>query len=110
MKPAAKIFEQDLAKIDFVTPEIPVVNNVDATRYTDAGSIRDGLSRQLYSPVRWVDSIQQIITGGATTIIECGPGKVLTGLVKRIDRSITGVCIDSADSIEVAIENVRSSN
>lgn len=110
MKPAAKIFEQDLADIDFLTPEIPVVNNVDATPYKDAGGIRDGLTRQLYSPVRWVDTIQQIIAGGATSIVECGPGKALTGLVKRIDRSLPGVCIDSADSIETAIENVRGSN
>jgi [acyl-carrier-protein] S-malonyltransferase len=103
MKPAAEQLATALAKIDFSVPEIPVINNVDATAYKDTDDIRDGLKRQLYSPVRWVDSVQQMIAGGASLLVECGPGKILTGLAKRIDRSLPAICIDSSDAIEKAM-------
>ena len=103
MKPAADTLATSFAKIDFKTPEIPVIKNVDATVYEYANDIRDGLTRQLHSPVRWVDTIQQMIAGGATSLVECGPGKVLAGLTKRIDRSLPAVCIDAPESIEKAL-------
>ena len=103
MKPAAEQLAAALANIDLSVPEIPVINNVDATAYKDTDDIRDGLKRQLYSPVRWVDSVQQMIAGGASLLVECGPGKILTGLAKRIDRSLPAVCIDSSDAIEKAM-------
>ena len=103
MKPAAEKLATELTKIDFAAPEIPVINNVDATAYKDADDIRNGLARQLYNPVRWVDSVKQMIAGGASLQIECGPGKVLTGLAKRIDRSLPAICIDSRESIEKAM-------
>lgn len=103
MKPAAEQLATALAKIDFSVPEIPVINNVDATAYKDTDDIRNGLKRQLYSPVRWVDSVQQMIAGGASLLVECGPGKILTGLAKRIDRSLPAICIDSSYALEKAM-------
>ena len=102
MKPAAEKLSAAFAEIDFNTPAIPVINNVDATPYKDVDDIRDGLTRQMYSPVRWVDSVQQMVAGGASQLIECGPGKVLTGLAKRIDRSLPTICIESPESITKA--------
>ena len=66
-------------------------------------AILDGLARQMYSPVRWVDSVQQMVADGATQLVECGPGKVLTGLARRIDRSLPAVCIESPESITKAM-------
>ena len=103
MKPAAETLATSLEGMEFVLPEIPVINNVDATVYASANDIRDGLTRQLYSPVRWVDSVRQMLANGATTMIECGPGKVLAGLTKRIDRSVPAVCIDSPEAIAKAM-------
>lgn len=103
MKPAAETLATSLEGLEFVLPEIPVINNVDATVYASANDVRDGLTRQLYSPVRWVDSVRQMIADGATTMIECGPGKVLAGLTKRIDRSVPAVCIDSPEAIAKAM-------
>ncbi len=103
MKPAAEKLAEDFLNIDFKTPTMPVINNVDAALYQDAVDIRDGLTRQMYSPVQWVDTIQQMLAGGASQLIECGPGKVLTGLAKRIDRSLPAICIESPESITKAM-------
>jgi len=103
MKPAAEMLATVIADIDFAVPQVPVINNVAAKAYQDAEDIRDGLTRQLYSPVRWVDTVQHMIAGGATSLVECGPGKVLRGLAKRIDRSLPAVCIDSPESIAQAL-------
>lgn len=84
MKPAAERLSEMLSTISIQNPRIPIINNVDVSRYTDANSIRDGLVRQLYMPVRWVETIEAFIQNGVSYIIECGPGKVLTGLNKRI--------------------------
>ncbi|MDR3478782.1 MAG: ACP S-malonyltransferase [Gammaproteobacteria bacterium] len=91
MKPAAEKLAALLATIAIQTPTIPVVSNVDVTMYADAAAIRDGLVRQLYMPVRWVETIQLFAQKGITHIVECGPGKVLSGLNKRIvtDRQLT---------------------
>jgi len=84
MKPAADELKKIIANISIQTPVIPVINNVDVEIYKDPNSIRDGLVRQLCMPVRWVEIIKKFADSGTQSIIECGPGKILTGLNKRI--------------------------
>lgn len=84
MKPAAEKLAVLLATINIQTPTIPVVSNVDVKIYSDANAIRDGLVRQLYMPVRWVETIEFFVKSHISHIVECGPGKVLSGLNKRI--------------------------
>ena len=90
MKPAADRLRAQLAGIEFAAPRIPVINNVDVAAETDAGRIRDALYRQAFSPVRWVECVQAVKAQGLATLVECGPGKVLAGMVKRIDPELTG--------------------
>ena len=85
MKPAADRLRERLATTNFATPAIAVVNNIDVKVETDAAAIRDALYRQAFGPVRWVETVQAIRARGITHLIECGPGKVLAGMVKRID-------------------------
>ena len=89
MRPAAEQLVQCLAQVPIATPKIPVIHNTDVACYQDPCAIRDALARQLYSPVRWVETVQFMVDNGVKTILECGPGKVLTGLNKRISSSIT---------------------
>lgn len=103
MIPAADRLAPKLAETPISSPRIPVVNNVDVATYNDANQIRDGLVRQLHNPVRWVETVQTLIAAGAGSILECGPGKVLTGLLKRIDRNVTGIGIDDPESLQKAI-------
>ena len=91
MKPAAEKLREKLAAIDFAAPQIPVINNIDVAVETDADSIRAALYEQAFGPVRWVECVQAIKARGLTTVVECGPGKVLAGMVKRIDPELTGV-------------------
>ena len=90
MKPAAEKLKEKLASLTFLAPEIPLINNIDVAFETDIDRIRAALYRQAFSPVRWVECIQAIKARGHTHLIECGPGKVLAGLVKRIDPELTG--------------------
>ena len=90
MKPAAEKLKEKLTGITFLNLEIPLVNNIDIAFETSAERIRDALYRQAFGPVRWVESIQAIKARGHTTLVECGPGKVLAGLVKRIDPELVG--------------------
>jgi [acyl-carrier-protein] S-malonyltransferase len=85
MKPAADALKDRLASVAITTPRIAVVNNIDAKVETDPAAIRDALYRQAFGAVRWVDVVKALVAGGQRTIIECGPGKVLAGMVKRID-------------------------
>jgi [acyl-carrier-protein] S-malonyltransferase len=105
MLPAGEALAESLHAAAFRSPSIRVINAVDAVPYTDADDIRARLKRQVSSPVHWVDTVQRLITDGATSIIECGPGKVLTGLVKRIDRSVQSRCIDSPDALDSELGN-----
>ncbi|MDB5743229.1 MAG: fabD [Polaromonas sp.] len=91
MRPAAERLKERLANIVFAMPRIPMVNNVDVIAETDAERIRAALYRQAFYPVRWVDCVQAIKARGINVIVECGPGKVLAGMVKRIDPALTGV-------------------
>ena len=90
MKPAADKLKEKLAGITLAAPQIPVLNNVDVSIETDAERIREALYRQAFGPVRWVECVQAIKALGLSTLIECGPGKVLAGLPKRIDPALTG--------------------
>ena len=85
MKPAAEALRQRLGSIPLATPAIPVVNNIDVAAPVDADAIRDALYRQAFGPVRWVEVVQALRARGVSHIVECGPGKVLAGMVKRID-------------------------
>jgi [acyl-carrier-protein] S-malonyltransferase len=91
MKPAAEKLREKLAAIDFAAPQIPVINNIEVAVETDADRIRAALYEQAFGPVRWVECVQAIKARGLTTVVECGPGRVLAGMVKRIDPELTGV-------------------
>jgi [acyl-carrier-protein] S-malonyltransferase len=99
MRPAAESLKQYLASVSITAPEVPVFHNADVAAYTDADQIRDALVRQLYSPVRWVETVQAFAKQGITHIAECGPGKVLAGLNKRIDGNIGAVALADADAL-----------
>lgn len=105
MKSAADEFANVLNKIEFNDATIPVVQNVDAQAKTNAKEIRSCLLEQLYKPVRWVDVIKSMQQQHIQKIIECGPGKVLAGLIKRIDRSIDVHCVQDDDSLLKALGN-----
>ncbi len=90
MKPAAEALKEKLSAVVLSTPQIPVVNNIDVAVETDAARIRVALYRQSFGPVRWVECVRAIKARSVTHIVECGPGKVLAGLVKRIDAGLTG--------------------
>ncbi|OEG75497.1 [acyl-carrier-protein] S-malonyltransferase [Shewanella colwelliana] len=97
MKPAADRLAEALATIEFSTPAIKVINNVDVACPDSAEAIKDALVRQLYCPVRWSETVEAIAAEGITQLVEVGPGKVLTGLAKRINRSLSAkVANDSA--------------
>lgn len=104
MRPAAEKLRTALAATEMAAPQIPVVNNIDVAVQTDVDAIRDALYRQAFGPVRWVECIRQLKAMGATHIIECGPGKVLTGLVRRIDAELMGAAVFDPASLEQAKE------
>lgn len=91
MKPAAERLKEKLAATSFAAPQIPVVNNIDVQVESDANRIRDALYRQAFGPVRWVECVAAIKARGVSTLVECGPGKVLAGMVKRIDAELVGM-------------------
>jgi [acyl-carrier-protein] S-malonyltransferase len=102
MKPAAEQLKEKLAATTFALPQIPVVNNIDVAVETDPDRIRDALYRQAFGPVRWVECVQAMKARGIHTLVECGPGKVLAGMVKRIDADMTGLPLfDPASMAEV---------
>ena len=104
MKPAAERLKEKLAATHFAEAQIPVVNNIDVSVETDADRVRDALYRQAFGPVRWVECVAAIKARGVTTLVECGPGKVLASMVKRIDADMTGLPLfDPASLAEVQI-------
>jgi len=94
----------ELNSADFSTPKLAVIGASDATAYGDADDIRIRLSRQVYSPVQWVSTINTMLEAGVSSIVECGPGKVLMGLVKRINRGTPVATIDSIDGLQKALQ------
>ena len=100
LKPASDRLRAYLADVSFSAPQIALINNVDVAIVTDPVGIKDALVRQAAAPVRWVETIQKMAQGGVTHVVECGPGKVLMGLTKRIDASIVGDAIVDQASLE----------
>lgn len=105
MKPAADKLAVALQEIEFKQPEIQVVNNVDVKTQTDANAIRDALVRQLYNPVRWTETVEFIADKGITQLLEIGPGKVLTGLTKRISKEMNAAAVNDIASLDAALGN-----
>ena len=102
MRPAAQKLQEALKSVTFAAPQIPVVNNIDVQVVSDAAAIKDALYRQAFGPVRWVECVAAIKARGVLNVVECGPGKVLAGLVKRIDAEMTGAALfDPASMAEV---------
>ena len=104
MRPAAEKLRAALAQTDLAAPQIPVLNNIDVAVQSDPDAIRDALYRQAFGPVRWVECVQRLKALGATHIVECGPGKVLAGLVRRIDPELVGVPLYDPESLKQAQE------
>lgn len=99
MKPAALQLAEYLKNVTVYAPLIPVLHNADVAAYSDGEKIKDALVRQLYSPVRWVETVQTIAAQGVTQTAECGPGKVLAGLTKRIVAELPCVALTSSDAL-----------
>lgn len=104
MRPAADELAQALAAAPIRKPAVPVISNVDVQPYATPEQIRDGLRRQLYGPVRWTETVRWLVGQGVTAFVEAGPGKVLTGLVRRIDASVQAACIDSPSVLEELLQ------
>ncbi len=104
LKPASDRLRDYLAGVGFSAPQIQLINNVDVAIVADPSAIRDALVRQAASPVRWVESVQKMAGLGITQLIECGPGKVLTGLAKRIDGTLTADAIVDQASMDAILE------
>ncbi len=103
MRPAAERLSERLAQVDIAAPRVPVLHNVDVADHHTADAIRGALAAQLYSPVRWVDTIRRMAGEGVSTVVECGPGKVLVGLNKRIDKGMAAVPAQDAESLDKAL-------
>ncbi|MCP4488687.1 MAG: ACP S-malonyltransferase [Gammaproteobacteria bacterium] len=105
MQPAAEKLADELEKVTINIPTIPVIHNQNAGLASSTDEIRDLLKRQLYQPVKWVESIQKMHAQGIEHVIECGPGKVLSGLTRRIDKSMRGYAVFDAASLEKTIDS-----
>ena len=103
MQPAAEKLATLLEAVAFQAPLIPVINNVDVAMPGEAAAIRSALVRQLYNPVRWVETVQKMAADGVERLVECGPGKVLAGLNKRIERNMAAEAIYDPDSLAAAL-------
>jgi len=107
LKPAADRLADYLGQVTFSKPTLPVVNNVDVAIVDDPEAIKASLARQACSPVRWVEVIKRIKAAGVTHVAECGPGKVLSGLVRRIDGELTGLAITDGATLAAALETLK---
>ena len=107
MQPAAAKLALYLQKVSLSKPEIPVLNNVDVREEDDPAKIKDALVRQAASPVRWVETIRAMAAQGVTHVVECGPGKVLAGLVRRIDPKLQGIAAADRASLELALAAIK---
>ena len=104
MAPAAKGLREELARTAFKKPGIPVISNVDATYHRDPDSIRTALARQLTEPVRWQQCVEQMAADGADHFVEFGPGRVLTGLMRKINRSLAATNVSTAESVSAGLQ------
>ena len=110
LRPAAAVLQDVLNTIEIRTPDVPVIHNVDVQIHSDAASIRQALVDQAWHPVRWAQTIEAMAQQGITHIVECGPGKVLTGLVKRINPSLVGLSVNDPASMQEVIETLRNAS
>lgn len=104
MKPAAVKLAEYLNNVAIVAPSKPVIQNADVTAFTDPAAIKNALVEQLYRPVRWIETIQLVAKEGATVVIECVPGKVLTGLNRRIEPTLNCLAVSDVASLQIAVE------
>jgi [acyl-carrier-protein] S-malonyltransferase len=107
MQPAANKLEGYLKDVAFAAPVVPVINNVDVKAETDPSNIKNALVRQAASPVRWAEIIRRMAGEGVTHVLECGPGKVLAGLVKRIEPKLQGLAAADRASLELALAAIK---
>jgi len=107
LEPAGRRLAADFESIRFADLSFPLVTNVDADFVTTGAAARDALSRQVPTPVRWEESVRKLIAQGCDTLIEVGPGKVLTGLLRQIDSSKTGLNVEDPDSLEKVLARLR---
>ena len=107
LQPASEKLQGYLANIEFNVPTIPVINNVDVEILNDPVAIKDALVRQAAKPVRWQETIQAMAGQGITQVVECGPGKVLAGLTKRINDQVTGVPVFDEASLTEALASLK---
>lgn len=108
LEPAAQVLQAALADISLGQPQVTVINNVDVKSPDDPAQIKDALVRQAWHPVRWVETIEAMQARGVTHIVECGPGRVLSGLVRRIDRSLTALSFSDPDSMHTVLEKLKA--
>ena len=106
MQPAAEKLRDYLSEIILQASDVSIIHNADVKIHANADDIKNALYEQLFSPVRWVETIQSMVAKGTQTLVELGPGKVLTGLSKRIDRSVPCYCVQDLKSFEQALEKV----
>ncbi|MCY9030926.1 ACP S-malonyltransferase [Bacillus inaquosorum] len=110
MKPAAEKLKEVLDSCEVKDADVPVISNVSADVMTDKTDIKEKLIEQLYSPVRFEESINKLIAEGVTTFIEIGPGKVLSGLVKKVNRRLKTIAVSDPETIELAIQTLKEEN
>jgi [acyl-carrier-protein] S-malonyltransferase len=107
MKPAAEKLAERLASVPVASPNIAVLNNVDVSCLTDPSAIRDALVRQAASPVRWVETMQRMSADGVLQVVECGPGKVLSGLAKRCVDGLVGHAMNDRAALDAALQAAK---
>ncbi|MBF8177070.1 MAG: ACP S-malonyltransferase [Burkholderiaceae bacterium] len=107
LKPASDRLREYMATLTFNAPQIPLINNVDVAIVSDVDGIKDALVRQAANPVRWVETVQKMAADGVTDVVECGPGKVLAGLTKRINGELTGHAIVDQASLDAVLELLK---
>lgn len=107
LRPASDRLRDYMADLAFFAPQLPLINNVDVAIVQDVANIKDALVRQAASPVRWVETVQKISAEGMTHVIECGPGKVLSGLTKRINGDLVGEAIFDQSSLDKVLELLK---
>ena len=108
LKPASRRLAERLSEVQVNAPQVPVINNIDVATESDPARIRDSLARQAAGPVRWAEIIRRMAADGVTHVVECGPGKVLSGLTKRVVPTLESLSISDADSLAATLAALKS--
>ena len=106
MQPAGERLAEAMAGLDLQSPQVPVVHNVHAATESDPEAIRALMVKQIYSPVQWTRCVQAMTSAGVTRIVECGPGKVLSGLSRRIDKTLSSYSLEEPESLASALQEL----